>query len=335
MSRLFEALSNVEAKRRSPSVVPVKNTPTGVVSQDNTAVESVPAQPTKELTERRPPEVVSLPEVSPDVIAPGVTAVSPGWTEPKDEGQELNVVLQEVVETKECRSVPVSALPESRLVAFTDPNSLGAEKFRALVTRLDHLRKQKELESFQVTSSVVNEGKTLVSGNVAVTLAKYSGSKTLLIEGDLHRPTLAGLLGLSELHGMSQWWSGQDPDLTQFVYKLDDMPLWFLPAGKPCDRPSEILQSTRFKKTFKQLVAQFEWVVVDSTPMLPIVDVNLWSRLVDGTLLVVREGVAPVKALKKGLQALDHPKLIGVVMNEASGSDQANYDGQYYGVGKS
>ncbi len=69
--------------------------------------------------------------------------------------------------------------------------------------------------------------------------------------------------------------------------------------------------------------------------MLPIVDVNLWSKLVDGTLLVVREGVAPVKALKKGLQSLDHPKLIGVVMNEASESGQASYEGQYYGVGKS
>jgi len=66
--------------------------------------------------------------------------------------------------------------------------------------------------------------------------------------------------------------------------------------------------------------------------MLPIVDVNLWSKLVDGALLVVREGRTPTQALKKGLQALDHPKLIGVVMNEASESDQGNYDGQYYGV---
>ena len=87
-------------------------------------------------------------------------------------------------------------------------------------------------------------------------------------------------------------------------------------------------------KAFAQLVRQFEWVVVDSTPMLPIVDVNLWSRLVNGTLLVVRDGVTPVKALKKGLQALDHPKLIGVVINDASGPDQMNYEGQYYGVHK-
>jgi Mrp family chromosome partitioning ATPase len=56
--------------------------------------------------------------------------------------------------------------------------------------------------------------------------------------------------------------------------------------------------------------------------------------LVDGTLLVVREGVAPLKALKKGLQSLDHPKLIGVVVNEASDFDQLDYDGQYYGARK-
>jgi receptor protein-tyrosine kinase len=109
------------------------------------------------------------------------------------------------------------------------------------------------------------------------------------------------------------------------------MPLWFLPAGGPFDQPSEMLRSERFQKAFRQLVSQFEWIVVDSTPMLPIVDVNLWSRLVDGTLLVVREGMAPVKALKRGLQALDHPKLIGVVINEATEFDHVNYEGKYYG----
>ena len=67
-----------------------------------------------------------------------------------------------------------------------------------------------QLKSFQVTSSVIDEGKTLVAGNVAVTLAKYSGSKTLLVEGDLHRPSLASLFGLSELRGLNHWWSGGD-----------------------------------------------------------------------------------------------------------------------------
>jgi capsular exopolysaccharide synthesis family protein len=193
------------------------------------------------------------------------------------------------------------------------------------------MRKQGALKSFQVTSSGMNEGKTLVAGNVAITLAKHSGSRTLLIEGDLHRPTLAGLLGLEGLPGLGDWWSGPSPELGKYVHRLNDMPFWFLSAGKTFDQPSEMLRSSRFQRAFTQLASQFEWIVVDSPPMLPIVDVNLWSRLLNGTLVVVREGVTPVKALKRGLQALDHPKLLGVVVNEATEFDQVSYKGKYYG----
>jgi capsular exopolysaccharide synthesis family protein len=235
------------------------------------------------------------------------------------------------VEIEGTCSVTLQPCSASRLVALTDPNSLGAEKFRALVVRLDHVHKQRQLKSLQVTSSVVNEGKTLVSANLAITLAKYSRSRTLLIEGDLHRPALASLFGLRELQGLSHWWSGENQDIGCFLRRLNDMPLCFLAAGKAHDQPSDILHSARFAEAFEQLAKQFDWIVVDSPPMLPIVDVNLWSRLVDNTLLVVRAGVAPVKALKRGLQALDHPKLVGVVLNEAAEVDQVDYEGQYYG----
>ena len=318
MSRLFEALSNEQAKRRGPAVLPLM-VATGEPPQE---VEREQRSPNIV-----PPAVASASEASPTVAAANAVSLK--------SAQKEKEVAAKPVETMETGSAVLMVSVESRLVALTDPNSLGAEKFRALVTRLDFLRKERELKSIQITSSVINEGKSLVAGNLAVTLAKYSGSKTLLIEGDLHRPTLATLLGLNDLDGVSQWWSGNDREFTRFVHRLNDMPLWFLSSGKPCDRPADILRSARFAKAFAQLASQFECIVVDSTPMLPIVDVNLWSRLVDGTLLVVREGVAPIKALKKGLQALDHPKLIGVVMNEASGSDQANYDNQYYGTGKS
>jgi capsular exopolysaccharide synthesis family protein len=297
--------------------------------------ETTPLVPTAEIkNEKRSSQAPPLNNVLADITPPGATAVDvaePGSTQMAKPWAEVQT---KQVSPSESSSVQVRVSPDSRLVAFSNPNSLGAEKFRALVTRLDHLRKQREMKSLQVTSSVINEGKTLVAGNLAVTLAKYSGSKTLLIEGDLHRPTLAALFGLSELPGLSHWWSGSDAEPTQFVYKLDEMPLWILPAGKSCDRPSDILCSPRFANAFAQLASQFEWIVVDSTPMLPTVDANLWSRLVDGTLLVVREGVAPVKALKKGLQALDQPKLVGVVVNEVIGSDHISYNDRYYGGSK-
>jgi protein-tyrosine kinase len=285
-------------------------------------------------TEQLSPEALP-PDATPTDVAPQYgPEVRPDLPWPTEEAAVAKDFKPKSAKSAEARPVPVKVLPESRLVAFTDPNSLGAEKFRALVTRLEHVHKQSELKSFQVTSSVTNEGKTLVSGNVAVTLAKHFGSRTLLVEGDLHRPTLGTIFGLNKLRGLSHWWSSRNQDLTPFIHRLGNLPLWYLPAGNPCDQPSDILRSARFVKAFENLASQFEWVVVDSPPMLPIVDVNLWSRLVDGTLLVVREGVTPVQALKQGLLALDHPKLVGVVLNEASATNTAKYDGQYYSSSK-
>ena len=234
------------------------------------------------------------------------------------------------------RSVNLAIPAESRLVALTEPFGLGAEKFRVLVTRLENLRKkQKELKSLQITSGGIAEGKTLVSGNLALTFAKGSHSKVLLIEGDLHNPKLASVFGLGQLPGLVNWWTGPKQDIHHSLYQLQDLPLWFLPAGGTHEQPSTILQSPRFAEAFAQLSRQFDWIVIDSTPMAPMVDVNLWSRLVDGTLLVVREGVAPVKALKKGLASLDNPKLVGVVFNDVSELDHSGGYHRYYVRGKS
>ena len=312
MSRLFEALSGLKTEHRltevraSVAVAPPAEVPSAPPPQVKTEYHTLKLVP---------------PTIDPLPVVPAVTV---------HEVEVLNEPAPKLAEVVETPAVHVNASAESRLVAWTDSNSLGAEKFRALVTRFDHLRSQRQLRSFQVTSSVINEGKTLVSANVAVTLAKYSGFKTLLVEGDLHRPTLSNLLGLGELRGLNHWWSEGAQDLGNYVHRLNGMPLWFLPAGKSSDQPSDLLRSARFAKAFAQLAGQFEWTVVDSTPMLPIVDVNLWSRLLDGTLLVVRAGMTPVKALKNGLRALDNPKLIGVVVNEATDFDHVGYQGYYY-----
>ena len=246
----------------------------------------------------------------------------------------LSSVIAEPIEIDKVHSVCVEASRTLRMVTLTAPKSLGAEKFRALATRLVNLRRQLELKSLQVTSSVAHEGKTFVAGNLAATLAKYSGARTLLIEGDLHRPAVQSLFGLSELRGLSHWWQNQNEEITAFLHRLDDIPLWLLTAGESHDQPTSILQSARFAEVFAQLAGWFDWIIVDSTPMQPIADANLWSRLVDGTLLVVREGVAPVKALTKGLQALDNLKLVGVVVNGASEFEQRNYEERYFPAAK-
>jgi len=252
-------------------------------------------------------------------------------SEPTQVTDVLRSVVSEPAELEDAGSVRVQASSESRLVALTAPKSLAAEKFRVLATRLGNLRAQRKLKSLQVTSSVTNEGKTFVAVNLAVTLASSFGLRTLLVEGDLHNSTVESLLGLSGLPGLSNWWSMQSDGIARFLHRVDDMPLWFLTAGKSCEQPANILQSAQFAGVFASLSTWFDWIVVDSTPMLPLADANLWSRLVDGTLLVVREEVAPVEALKRGLKSLDNPNLVGVVLNEASEFDRAPYEREYYG----
>jgi protein-tyrosine kinase len=249
----------------------------------------------------------------------------------------VNSAMAQPAEMEAARTAKAKISPKARLVALTDDRGLGAEKFRALVTRLENQRKDRALKSLQVTSAVSNEGKTLVAGNLAVTLAKHTGSRVLVVEGDLHRPTLASLFGLGRPEGIGEWWSAREEKerISHYIFHLNEIPLWFLGAGTTSDQPSQILQSARFAEAFVRLTNRFDWIVVDSTPILPIVDANLWSRLVDGTLLVVREGVTPIRALEKGLESLDDPKFVGMVLNEASEFDRTNYSDQYYGLDRS
>lgn len=238
----------------------------------------------------------------------------------------------EAVELEGAQTVHPRVSSESHVVALTDPQGLPAEKFRVLVTRLRNLRGQQEMKSLQVTSSSVDEGKTLVAVNLAVTLARHSQNRVLLIEGDLHNPSLHSLLGLSHLKGICHWWREPASALSDFIYHLEGLPLWYLPAGERFDEPTEILQSPRLAESLAQLSGLFDWIVVDSTPLTPMADANIWNRLVDGMLLVVREDVTPVKALKKGLGTVDGPKLVGVVLNGASEFDRVNYYDKRYGA---
>ena len=262
------------------------------------------------------------------VTAPETTVATPETPRPP---KVLSSGMAQLLELNGNRAVSIDVSAAARLVALTDPMSLGAEKFRALATRLDHLRRDRELKSVQLTSGATNDGKTLTSGNLALTLAQRTSSKVLLIEGDLHKPAVAALLGLDQSLGLSQWWSEPDAEITPFIRQWKGMPLWLLTAGKSYDQPSEILRSPRLAKAFLELSRWFDWIIVDSTPLQPMVDANLWSRLVDGTLLVVREGVTPVQSLKRGLESLDNPKLIGVVLNEASEFDRVTHYDRYAG----
>src|ERR1700733_14701273 len=174
----------------------------------------------------------------------------------------------------------------SRLVFMTEPDSLAAEKFRFLGVRLRQLQQSRPLKKVLVTSTIPEEGKSTVSANLAGVLARRKQS-VLLIEGDLRRPTLAQQFGLGRLAGLGEWLQSGRQTVAN-VYRLEGPDFWFMPAGNPPENPLQLLQSGRFSFLMGQLSNLFDWIIVDSPPLLPLADTTVWARVTDGTLLGAR-----------------------------------------------
>ena len=224
-------------------------------------------------------------------------------------------------------SLEVSVLPSSRLVFLNEPDSLAAEKFRFLGVRLRQLQQSRPLKKVLVTSTIPEEGKSTVSANLAGVLARRKQS-VLLIEGDLRRPTLAQQFGLGRLAGLGEWLQSGRQTVSN-VYRLEGPDFWFMPAGNPPENPLELLQSGRLSYLMGQLANLFDWIIVDSPPLLPLADTTVWSRVTDGTLLVAREGKSEKAQLQRGLEALKKSDLLGVVLNGCAHPDHKSYYQRY------
>ncbi|HEX4426654.1 MAG TPA: CpsD/CapB family tyrosine-protein kinase [Terriglobales bacterium] len=225
-------------------------------------------------------------------------------------------------------NIPVTVFPGSRLVCLSDTESLAAEKFRFLSVRLRQIQQSRPLKKILITSTIPEEGKSMVSSNLAAVLARRKQQRTLLLEGDLRRPVLGSRFGLGKLAGLTEWLQGEPKPMTS-IYHLEGAGFWFLPAGHPAENPLELMQSGRLSSLIEQLTASFDWIIIDSPPVLPLADTSLWVRLVDGVLLVAREGVTRKRQLKRGLEALDQSKLLGMVLNSSTNSDHENYYQRY------
>ena len=220
--------------------------------------------------------------------------------------------------------------PEQRIVSLSEPNGPGAEMFRVLSTRLAHMKDKRPLSKLLVSSAVVDEGKSVVAVNLAVALAERPSERVLLMEADLRRPTASTLLSPNPTAGITEWHAGK-LSIQNALYKVGDLPLWFLSAGAGLQEPLPVLESLEFANMVEAVSAHFDWVILDSTPMLPMADAASLSRLCDGVLVVVREGYTRRKLLNKALESIDPKKLLGMVFNEAA-SQQATYD-QFGGYG--
>lgn len=221
-------------------------------------------------------------------------------------------------------------LPGRRLVTTLASRSPVVEAFRALRTNINFLTARQAHKVILVTSSLPDEGKSTISGNLAAILSQ-SGAKVLLVGCDLRRPSLSAMYG-----------QNYDPGLTNLlidgnqsaVRRLTDPKLDFLPAGRIPPNPAEILGSERMKKLLAMARTRYDYVILDAPPVLPVTDAQVLAPLCDLVLVVMETCRVPERAalqMVENLQAID-VKISGVILNDKSGRGFKYYGSySYYG----
>lgn len=318
MSQIFDALQRSEAERNG------KNS-----GLDSNVTELL------QRTERQSPgrQVASGSTDSWNAVIAPEPAV--GVAEPEEEStvgvaaahQVANAVFpaEERVEgPMQCGVLTIAPPVDSHLVCLPEGESPASEAFHLLGVRLRHLRRQKPLKKVLITSTIPQEGKSMVAANLACTLALRTQQKVLLLEGDIRRPTQSKIFGLGSNPGICAWLNGAR-SIVNCMFRLEGPGIWILPAGEATGNSLELLQSGRVIPMMEQLTNWFDWVVIDSPPILPLADTSVWTNMADGILLVVRQGTTQKRQLQRGLEALAAQKVIGAVLNSARNAAHTDY----------
>ncbi len=215
----------------------------------------------------------------------------------------------------------------------TQPRSSLAEAFRSLRTSLLFFGADRPLRTILLTSSVAREGKTLCCASLGITLAQ-SGARTLLVDCDLRRPRLAAAFGLKQEPGLTSVLA-LDTELAEAICPTDVEGLFVLPSGPLPPNPAELLGSEAFRALLKRLSGEYDRVILDSPPAVPVTDAAVLSAAVDGVLLVVRRREAQRDLVQRAVEHLGAvgAHLLGAVLNavEEEGKRYRAYYAAYPG----
>lgn len=235
---------------------------------------------------------------------------------------------------KELNDVPVESLavqPESRLILLTDPRGPGADRMRYLRMQLRAFKSATKLQSLVITSAVPGEGKSTLTVNLATTLAEGEKKPVLVIEADLHQPSLAGILSLSPIEGLAECIEHALNPLAA-IRRLEPLNWYLLQAGVPSSNPTGLIQSDGFAKVLAALTPLFEWILIDTPPVAPLTDALSIARQADAALLVVRADTTPRELVEEAVTELGPDRVAAIVLNGAQGLNRlySKYS-KYYG----
>jgi protein-tyrosine kinase len=228
--------------------------------------------------------------------------------------------------------------PSFERLPALERGGVGVEQFRSLRSRIQEFRDLRSLKTVLVSSGLPQEGKSFIAVNLAINLARHKSSKVLLIDGDMRCSSLHHYLG-SEFHpGLPDYLSGKatlqevmqcpedakdrDPAMNAVLNNIA-----FIPGGDGGDLAADLSASKRFDELLTTVAPYFDWIIVDSPPVLLVSDAVNLARACDAVLLVARSGVTTFPDAQRAQQELKASNIIGFVLNAV---DKPPMSGSYY-----
>jgi succinoglycan biosynthesis transport protein ExoP len=220
---------------------------------------------------------------------------------------------------------------DPHLVALTSPGSFAAEQYQGLRLTIERLRRGRTLQVIAVTSPAAGEGKTLTAINLAGTLARGGdAARVLLVDADLRRPAVARQLAIADdAKGLTEIVEDAAVTLDSVTHRLKPYNLSVIPAGTRNGAVHQILRSPRLDVVLAEARQRYDFVVLDTPPLLPVFDSALLANAVDGVLMVVAANQTPRRLLGEALNMLDPAKVLGIVFNRDAKPMFGYYDAYY------
>lgn len=216
------------------------------------------------------------------------------------------------------------------LVAAAEPKSAIAEAYRTLRTNLQFANLDRPIKKILITSAGPGEGKTTSVANLGVTMG-MTGSKTVLVDSDLRRPTIHKLLGLDNTVGLTTVLAGRC-SLQDALRQTAVPQVAILTSGPIPPDPVELLGSKRMAQLVADLDREFDSLLFDSPPIISVADATVLSTIVDGVVLVVRSRGLPFDIIRHAKEQLEGAKahVLGTLLNSVDLAKEAYYYQYYY-----
>ena len=229
------------------------------------------------------------------------------------------------------------------LLTFNDPKSPVAEAYRTIRTNLQFSGVDKEMKIVEVTSAVPNEGKSTVAASLAIVLAQ-ARKKVLLLDCDFRNPTQHKLFGLHN-KGMTNFMANGD-DYSAFIHRVEQENLDIILSGPVAPNPSEMLMSNKMQDLLDRVRTEYDYVLIDTPPVMPVTDAAVLGAKVDGVMLVIASGADKPELVQAAKTRLVQggANILGCILNKVQvgggrygygkyGNHKYGYGGYGYGYG--